>query len=308
MPQHMQYRLHWHTHGTQHTEGANSSLSFSRHLVTHPSAHSTEYLLHTSVHLLCPGPSPTSSPYIWLYFSDLLSPNMFVLSKSLFAISILHLFIPNPNLSPFLSMWTRHGLCFHTPFSHAQSSHLSSTTFYPRFSPHTTFSITILHLCPQLQQSEINFYPFSVHNVTLGHSSSAPLTHSSVQLSLGQTKRTAHCRRVALPVFCDLYLYPRVLSKRGAPRAEAQALDPLCLRSTFWEEEEATLQFHQRAIALAALCDRSMPTVTVSKAFTFYVQMSKNLVLTCNNLKVLSWTEFMKLPHGSALFIAVDLY
>lgn len=52
-------------------------------------------LHHMPVHLLCPRPSPTSGPHIWLYFSDLLSPIMLILSESLLDISSLHLVIPN---------------------------------------------------------------------------------------------------------------------------------------------------------------------------------------------------------------------
>lgn len=107
-------------------------------------------------HQLCPRPLPTVCSYIWLSFSNLLSPTMFILLKSLLAVSILYVLIPK--LSPLLSMWVCYSLCFHTAFSHTRRVHLYSATFYPRFSPCKTFIISILHLCPQLQWREIYFY------------------------------------------------------------------------------------------------------------------------------------------------------
>lgn len=141
-----------------------------------------------AVHQLCPRPSPTACSYIWLSFSNLPSPTMLILLKSLLAVSILHLFIPKP--SSFLSMWACYSLYWHTPFSHTQRAHLYSTTFYPRFSLCKTFIISILHLCPQSQQSEINFYPFSAKNVTflrrlsnsLQHAARANKVHSPLQM------------------------------------------------------------------------------------------------------------------------------
>lgn len=155
MPHCMQYRLHWYTHRALSIQKVQTDPYHSPDTwLTHPSAHSTEYSTSYACSSALPGHSSTSSLYIWLSFSNLLSPTTFILSKSLFAVSILHLFIHNPNCSALLFMWTWHSLHFHTPFSHTQRTHLSSTTFYPRFS---LFIISILHLCPQLQQSEINF-------------------------------------------------------------------------------------------------------------------------------------------------------
>lgn len=188
-----------------------------------------------AVHQLCPRPSPTACSYIWLSFSNLPSPTMLILLKSLLAVSILHLFIPKP--SPFLSMWACYSLYWHTPFSHTQRAHLYSTTFYPRFSLCKTFIISILHLCPQSQQSEINFYPFSAK---MSHSSGVSLTHSS--MLLGPTKCTAHCRWVTSTVCCDLYFYPPVPNKCREMRAErstdswSSLLFFSLLRSTLWEE------------------------------------------------------------------------
>lgn len=123
-----------------------------------------QILLYMAAHQLCPRPLPTACSYIWLSFSNLLIPTMFILLKSSLAVSILHVFIPKP--SPFLSMCVYHSLYFLTPFSHTQKAHLYSTSFYPRFSPCKTFIISILHLCPQLQQREINFYPFPAKHIT----------------------------------------------------------------------------------------------------------------------------------------------
>lgn len=146
------------TQSTVHTEGANSSLSLPRHLVTHASTHSTA----DSTLYGCSSAVPkTPAHYLLLHltvFYNLLSPTMFILLKSSLAASILHGFIPKP--SPFLSTCVYSSLYFLTPFSHTQKVHLYSTTFHPRFSPCKTFIISILHLCPQLQQREMNFYPF----------------------------------------------------------------------------------------------------------------------------------------------------
>lgn len=168
------------TQSTVHTEGANSSLSLPRHLVTHASTHSTADSIYMAVHQLCPRPLPTACSYIWLSFSNLLSPTMFILLKFSLAGSVLHGLIPKP--SPFLSMCVYYSFYFLTPFSHTQKAHLYSSTFYPRLSPCKTFIISILHLCPQLQQREINFYPFPAKKTS--HSSGISLAHSSILLCL----------------------------------------------------------------------------------------------------------------------------
>lgn len=194
------------TQSTPHTEGANSSLSLSRHLVTHASTHSTAYSTLYGCSSALPRPLPTACSYIWLSFSNLLSPTMFILSKSLLAVSILH--VCKSFLNPLLSTKVCYSLYFLTPFSHAQKAHLYSTPFYPRFSPCKIFIISFLHLCPQLQQREINFYPFLAKT---SHCSGISLIHSSILLCL--EPQSAQSTADGSPVCCDLYFYPPLSNK-----------------------------------------------------------------------------------------------
>lgn len=187
-----------------------------------------------AVHQLCPRPSPTACSYIWLSFSNLPSPTMLILLKSLLAVSILHLFIPKP--SPFLC----------EPAIASIDTHLSPTpkelTYTPLpFIPHSAF--VRLLLFPSftfvLSHSKVRL-TFTHSQQKMSHSSGVSLTHSS--MLLGPTKCTAHCRWVTSPVCCDLYFYPPVPNKCREMRAErstdswSSLLFFSLLRSTLWEE------------------------------------------------------------------------
>lgn len=152
-----------------------------------------------AAHQLCPRPLPTACSYIWLSFSNLLSPTMYILLKSLFAVSILHVFIPKPSPFPFLCESAIASI----------STHLSPTykelTYTPLpFTPDSalvSFLSPSFTFVPSCSEERSTFTYSQQKNIALLRH----LSHSSILLCLEPTKCTAHCRWVTSPACCDLY-------------------------------------------------------------------------------------------------------
>lgn len=141
MPHHMQYRLCWYTqeHSTyRRCKQLFVILQTLGNTSTHP-----QYWIFCFICLfICSAWDPHSPLLLTFYcLSVICSAPLHSLSWNLCHLYPTFIHSSYPNL-PFLSVWTCHSLYFHTPSSHAQRTHLSSTTFHPRLSPCTTFIIS----------------------------------------------------------------------------------------------------------------------------------------------------------------------